>query len=71
MKLPEETKKRVAELVEAEDRYGLMLLAVSLWVEAYHPKSIRAAVYAVQDEDMEPTRVRIPLSACGEASAPH
>lgn len=70
MKLPDEVKRQVAELLEANDRYGLMLLAVCLWIQAYHPAAIRASVYAVQDDDMEPTRVRIPLSACAEASLP-
>ena len=58
-----EEKRRLGELIEREDRYGLMLLAVALWVRNYHPKAIRAALYAVEKDDAEPTRIRIPFSA--------
>ena len=64
-----ETKERLRELIERGDVYGLMLAAVGLFVGAYHPESIRAAVYAVQSDDAEPTRIRIPLSGASPARA--
>jgi len=58
-------KRQLVELIEKGDHYGLMLVAVGLWVEQYHPETIRAALYAVQNDDAEATRIRIPLSASG------
>jgi hypothetical protein len=61
--MSEEEKGELLAAMQRGDRYGLMLLAVRQWLGEYHPRVIRAAVYAIESDDAEPTRVRIPLSS--------
>lgn len=58
-----DVKRELLDLIERGDRYGLMLAAVALWVRTYHPDALRAALYLPHDDDAEPVRIRIPLSA--------
>lgn len=58
-----EQRAALAALIEKGDHYGLMLLAVAQWIKTCHPDAIRGAVYVIEEDDAEPTRIRIPLSA--------
>lgn len=60
--MTENEKRELMELIERGDRYGLMVAGVRQWVVAYHPAVIRTALYAIEEDDAEPTRIRIPLS---------
>ncbi|MDY3557041.1 hypothetical protein R5W24_006225 [Gemmata sp. JC717] len=65
----DEIRAELVRLIDAGDVYGLLCAAARLWVRAYHPDTVRAALYATAADDLEPMRLRIPLAASGPAPA--
>ncbi len=56
----DDERHELLKLIEAGDRYGLMLLAVSLWLAERHPQAAHGAVYAFHADETPPVRITVP-----------
>lgn len=69
--MDEQAKRKLLELIERGDVYGLMLASVNVYLGAYHPESLWAALYAFwPDAELPPSRVVIPRPSASSSVAP-
>lgn len=57
------TAQELVQLIEAGDRYGLVIAATQWWMQKHHPEADRAALHAYAGDDLLSTRIRIPALA--------
>lgn len=62
-------KNELLKLIDANDCYGLMLLAVLLWVHAAHAAADYAAVYVHHRDETPPVRITVPSSVSSAPAA--
>ena len=55
-------RETLLKLIEAGDRYGLMLEAIRAWFEAYHQEVDRAVLIAYRGDDLLSLRIPVPVN---------